>query len=247
MLSELISNKVYYKIFDKDYKDSSHIYNKLKHTDEAKLAEVENNIQSIKKYLAVDQLVVLNQIHGISVLDADQYLSSNFEPELGADASITTKSGIALAIQTADCVPVLLSSTDGKVIGAAHCGWRSAKSGIIEVLVEKMKQKGSVEFKALIGPAIKQDSYEVDSVYYEGFVADCADYSRFFIPSSNPNRYMFDLPGFVVLLLNQLGVNDVHDLGEDTYANPSKYPSYRRSFHGGESHKHNILSTILIR
>lgn len=72
-------------------------------------------------------------------------------------------------MQTADCVPVLLASGDGKIIGAAHVGWKGAINDIIHNIVNKMIEKGAKNLAALIGPAIAQGSYEVDAEYYKAF------------------------------------------------------------------------------
>lgn len=150
-------------------------------------------------------------------------------------------------MRTADCVPVLLTSMKGEVIGAAHCGWPSSKANIIAKLVKMMHDKGAKEIKGLIGPSIQQYSYEVGPEYYESFIKEDATYAKFFKPSKKINHYMFDLPAFVELKLNQAGVVNLIKIKEDTYSMPEKYPSYRRDCHLGESYKLNILSTIIIK
>jgi copper oxidase (laccase) domain-containing protein len=47
--------------------------------------------------------------------------------------------------------------------------------------------------------------------------------------------------------LQKENIELVHNMEEDTYSMPEKYPSYRRSFHDGEQYSQNILSTIIIR
>jgi copper oxidase (laccase) domain-containing protein len=58
---------------------------------------------------------------------------------------------------------------------------------------------------------------------------------------------MFDLPAYVRSKLYMLGIDKILHINEDTYSNPDKYPSYRRSCNNGETYKENILSTIMIR
>jgi hypothetical protein len=241
---ELIKDKVYYKIFDRTYKASTGVYRKDKYTDVAKLAEIQKNIDNIKSEYDIEELVVLKQVHGNEVIDADK---ADLGKLLEADASVATKKNMALAILTADCVPVLLTSADGDVIGAAHCGWKSAKTNIIRELVAKMQKKNARDIKAIIGPCIQQKSYEVDAEYYRNFTSDEPDCKNLFIPSNRENHYMFDLSGYVKRKLDQENIEILSHSQDDTYSMPGKYPSYRRSVHQNEAYKTNILSTIVIR
>lgn len=241
---EFIKNKVYYKIFDKTYTASSGKYSKHKAKNAAILAEIQKNIDTIKGNYNVHELVILKQVHGTKILDADK---TDYQIHQEADGSITTKRGVALGILTADCVPVLLASSDGSVIGAAHCGWKSAKNNIITELCNKMKQRGAKDIKALIGPSIQQKSYEVDEKYYQDFVNDNLESKKFFIASKNQNHYMFDLPAYVRAKLEQEDIETKINIDDDTYELEDKYPSFRRSTHRNEQYNQNIFSTIIIR
>jgi len=241
---EFIKNKVYYKIIDRAYTNSSGIYSLHKCTDAVKLAQVQKNINSIKTELNADDLFIMNQVHGNDVVLADN-IDLKTQPQ--ADASITTRQKVALGVLTADCVPVLFASDDGAVIGAAHCGWRSAKLNIITNVRKMMQDRGANKIKAIIGPAIAQKSYEVDAKYYHDFISEGDDIKELFRPSYRENHFMFDLVGFVIKKLQKENIELLHNMEEDTYSMPEKYPSYRRSFHDGEQYSQNILSTIIIR
>ncbi|WPY00931.1 Polyphenol oxidase family protein [Candidatus Trichorickettsia mobilis] len=244
MLKELVTDKVYYRIFDREFTKSSHVYRKYKPNSNE--AEIDNNLKAILAALAANDILILNQTHGNTVIDADTIQNiGEVEPE--GDAAVTATNNLALAIQTADCVPVLLYCIKGKVIGAAHCGWKSAKADIIINLIDQMRVAEADIIAAVIGPAIQQSSYEVDQQYYQDFVNQQSDYQRFFIPSTKANHYMFDLPSFVEMKLVASGVNQITKISEDTYTSPTKYPSYRRSCHLGKSLQHSILSTIIIK
>ena len=240
-MEALINGLVYYKIFDGTFKDSSHRY--VKKNNSIDEIEIIRNKKAITDYFKTQDILILNQVHGTDIIDADN--NSIITPE--ADGSITTRKNLVLAVQTADCVPVLLTSGDGKIIGAAHAGWKGAINGIIHNIVNKMIEKGAENLTALIGPAIAQGSYEVDAEYYKAFLDKDINNKQFFINSKKENHYMFDLPGFVELQLKQAGVKDIKKIAEDTYANPAKYPSKRRSYHLQEPYNQNILSTIIIK
>lgn len=195
--------------------------------------------------LGAKDLAIINQVHGIEIADADKVWEAGKEPE--ADGMICAKKLRALGVQTADCVPVLLSSKNGEIIGAAHCGWRSAFGGILEVLVKKMRDKGASDLVAAIGPSIQQKSYEVDINFYNNFTEKSPGYSQFFI-KTNAEKYLFDLPAYVKFLLDEQGVELVKHFADDTYTNPELYPSYRYAVHNNfvGGYKGSILSTIHI-
>lgn len=191
-------------------------------------------------------MIILHQVHGDKIVDADEITNFELEPE--ADGAVTTKKNIVLSIQSADCVPILASSINGEIIGVAHSGWKGTRLGIIEKLIDKMKEKGAREIIAVIGPSIQQSSYEVDLEFYQNFVDFNQMNKKYFIHSKNHDHYMFDISGLVEYQLKTLGVNVVRRIMEDTYTNPSKYPSYRRSCHEGKPNKSdNIFSAIVIK
>jgi polyphenol oxidase len=245
MINEFVNGKVYYKIFDKSYKKSDNLYAKNAEKAATKITEITQNFKVVCEELFGTDILTLNQVHGNTIIDGDTLSDTNVQP-IG-DGVITTKTNLIIGVQTADCVPLLLSSLDGKVIGAAHCGWRSAKSDIIANIVRVMQDKGAYKLKAVIGPSIQQHSYEVDEKYRDDFIKDNKGYSRFFIESPKSERYMFDLPSFVEHKLKESNISNILNIREDTYTNPDKYPSYRRSMHLGEACVDRILSTIIIR
>ncbi|MCZ6901940.1 MAG: peptidoglycan editing factor PgeF [Rickettsia endosymbiont of Ixodes persulcatus] len=236
----LINGSVYYKIFDKTFNNSSHRY--IKKNNSISATEIVENKKSIITYFKAQDILILNQVHGNQIVNADDSIIA--VPE--ADGSIATKKNLVLAVQSADCVPVLLASGNGKIIGAAHAGWKGSIN-IISNIVTKMTEKGAKNLIAVIGPAIVQSSYEVDGEYYKAFLSKDINNKQFFINSKRENHYMFDLPAFVELKLKEAGVKNIKNIGEDTYTNPLKYPSRRRSLHLQEPYNENILSTIVIK
>jgi YfiH family protein len=244
-MNMLIENKVYYKIFDLSFKQSSHIYSKKNKFDDPMHQQIiEENRKSVIDYYQAENMVILQQVHGNKIIDAD--LISDHTIDIEADGAVTTKENLILTVQTADCTPILLTSKNGEVIGSGHCGWRGSKAGIVSNLVKLMYHKGAKDIKAVICPTIQQYSYEVDQKYYDDFVNQQSDWSKFFIESNKKGCYMFDLPAYVELNLQEAGVKHIINVSEDTYTNPDKYPSYRRSCHTGELYNRTILSTISI-
>lgn len=241
-MKELVKGKVYYRIFDRGFKESTGIYYEKNETP----AEIiEKNKTAVLKETGGKTLCLLNQTHSASVIDADSIENWNVRPE--GDASVSAKPGLVSSVVTADCVPVLFYSADGKVVGAAHCGWKGTKSDIIANSVEAMEKKGGRDFKAVIGPSIKAESYEVGSEYRDNFLSEDPGYSKFFFESAAPEKYRFDLRAFVKYKLKEAGVAIEISVEEDTYSTPEKYPSYRRSFQKGRPYRDSILSVIHIK
>jgi polyphenol oxidase len=152
-----------------------------------------------------------------------------------ADALVTRAEGLAIAITTADCGPVLFVDPNARVIGAAHAGWKGALTGVLEATVAAMEGLGADRsgIVAAIGPMIRQQSYEVGNEFVTRFIDADADNAVFFMPASREGHAMFDLAGFIRGRLEAAGVLMIDDLGVDTYSDERCF-SYRRSVHLSE-------------
>ena len=122
---------------------------------------------------------------------------------------------------------MLLCDAQNKIIGAAHAGWRGAFDDIIQNTVAEMVALGasSENIEAYIGPCIHQDSYEVDRVFYEKFYKQDPRNRKFFAPHNN--KFKFDLPAFVEMKLQEVGVKNIEISPFDTYKNLDKFYSHR--------------------
>lgn len=175
-----------------------------------------------------NQPVWLNQVHGVTVFDADQ---SNSGAVPTADAAVTVEPNRVLAIMTADCLPILLCDQDAKVVGIAHAGWRGLSAGVIEQTVSEMLKKlggGSSGIYAYLGPAIGPTVFEVGDDVRSAFVAQYPEDAVAFKPSSNLGKYLADLYKLAKQRLARLGITEVTGGVECTYLDERFY-SYRRS------------------
>ena len=163
-----------------------------------------------------------------------------------ADAVVTDQPGFAVAVNTADCTPVLFASGDGKVVGAAHAGWKGAIGGVLAATVARMRALGAADIHAAIGPTISQANYEVGPEFEAQFVARDTGNARFFVPSVKAGHFMFDLPAFVRSQLEPLALAGMQDLGLCTYADEKRFFSYRRTTHRGEPDYGRQLSAVCI-
>ncbi|ACE06467.1 hypothetical protein Aasi_1128 [Candidatus Amoebophilus asiaticus 5a2] len=178
-----------------------------------------------------NDLRILDQIHSASVITIHN--KEKTTSCLQADALVTSLSGILLGIRTADCVPILFFDSKNKVIAAAHAGWKGTVAGVIENTILAMQNLGAEVPNILtsIGPCIQQSFYEIDQAFYGGIVEQNNSYERFFIRSKQADHYMFDLPGYCVEKLQQVGVKTIDNLEIDTYSNPNILFSFRRAAH----------------
>ena len=161
---------------------------------------------------------------------------------------MTKTPGIAIGVTIADCGPVLFADGKAGVIAAAHAGWRGAFEGIVESTVAKMEALGArrENIAAVVGPLIRQPSYEVGPEFVARFRAADASFEKFFKPAAREGHAMFDLPGFIALRLEQARVGTVQDLGLDTYTDESRFFSYRRTTHRGEPDYGRLIAAIAL-
>lgn len=187
-------------------------------------AKVMQNRDIICKAMGIERMVTLRQVHKNEVLIVNQDTPNGFEK----DAMVTASKGLLLAIQTADCAPILLHDPENAVIGAIHAGWRSAVSDIVENTIENMESLGAKRgnIHAAIGPCIQQQNYEVGPEVYEE-----ANDALFFTKAKRPDHYFFNLPGYVHNHLKKSGIHKSLDLSLDTYTLKNQYFSCRRAFH----------------
>lgn len=192
-----------------------------------------------------DRLATMHQVHSAEV--ATVAAVPDARPRV--DGMVSATPGLALAVLTADCAPILFADPDARVVGVAHAGWRGATSGVIEATVAAMVALGARRdaVRAAIGPTIAQASYEVGADFAEAVLAAAPDAADLFVPSVNAGRQMFDLPGFVARRLQAAGICHIEDLAHDTYGDAARFYSYRRSCHRGEGDYGRLMSAIVLR
>ena len=194
-----------------------------------------------------DQMFGLRQTHSASVVKIDSTSDSSIDARAEADALITNNCGYALAVLTADCVPVLFAAPDMGVIGAAHAGWRGAVDGVLEATIAMMAKQGISpdQIEAVIGPAIRQANYQVGDNLRHAVLAAHEDADGFFNPDNDiDGKYRFDLPGFVQSRLFKAGLVNVTDLGIDTYGESSGLFSHRHATHAALPDSGRQISVI---
>src|SRR6202047_1693190 len=125
------------------------------------------------------KLVSLLQFHSDAIL---HFETAPTEPSRG-DASVTKSAGLLLAVQTADCVPILLVDPKKRAVAAIHAGWRGTLGRTAEKTVGEMrKQFGSepADVLAALGPSIGPCCYEVGTELVTKFTSQFADAAEYF-------------------------------------------------------------------
>jgi YfiH family protein len=169
----------------------------------------------------------LQQVHGTIVRDADADTAGAAAAGAGpADAAITRAAGRVLAILVADCMPVLLASADGAVLGAAHAGWRGLGAGVLEATVRAMRVDPAA-IHAWLGPSIGTAHFEVGADVRDAFIAHDARAEQAFAANAR-GRWQCDLQWLARARLAALGVTRVAAANACTFADRERFFSYRR-------------------
>jgi len=183
-------------------------------------------------------VITANQEHttktiAIAEEDVKKYNFLKSESVQGAafDALITAVPNVNLAVQSADCVSILLYCADIDHVAAIHSGWKGTLSNITSEVVDILASRGAAMENtiAIISPAIAQENYEVHDDFYKQFIDKNADYEQFF--AKRDGKIYFDNKSAVKYQLNHHAIDEIYDCGIDTYSD-ERFFSYRRSLHG---------------
>ena len=210
-------------------------------SDQAEIVAINRARVADAMGLGVDALVSVHQVHSPDVVT----VTAPFADRPRADAMVTATPGLALAVLTADCQPVLFADAKAGVIGAAHAGWKGARDGVMEATLDAMEALGARrgQVTAVIGPCISQTAYEVGQEFFESFTDDAPEARRFFV-NGNGDRYLFDLPSYGLWRLREAGVGHADWTRHCTYRDPAQFYSYRRTTHAGEADYGRQISVI---
>jgi len=182
----------------------------------------------------------LEQVHGNSVAMISSYKST----PIIADAAITQNPDIALAIMTADCLPILITNQSGTKIAAIHAGWRPLAANIIERTINKMAEPIN-QLHVWLGPCIGKNTFEVGEDVKASFISQNTAFKAMFILKetvNSTNKYYCDLAAIAKYKLRGLGVNHIKHLEHCTFERKDEYFSYRRDHQTGR-----MASIIKIR
>lgn len=175
--------------------------------------------------LADRRLVMGRQVHGDSVTTSARRERSGCDD---ADAHITGDRRELAAVRTADCVPLLLSTGDGRAVAAVHAGWRGLEAGIIRAACDLLAVEGETgSCVAAIGPCIGVAAYEVGEEV-------ASQFSHGVVRRSAWARPHLDLRALAMRALLEAGVpaEDLDVATQCTFAEAAWFGSYRREGRG---------------
>ncbi len=165
----------------------------------------------------------LSQVHGARVVQLTDR-GSDAPPE--ADAAWSDRPGLACAVLTADCLPVVLADEQGAAVAAAHAGWRGLAAGVLEATVAAMPV-AAARCRAWLGPAIGPRAFEIGPEVREQLLAaDPGATSAF--RRGEDDRWRADLFALARRRLRRAGVARVDGGGQCTYSDPARFFSHRR-------------------
>ncbi len=210
-------------------------------------ANVSENRRRVAEHLDANHgsVITLFQVHGATALTVNRPVTRESLPK--ADAVVTATPGLAIAVLTADCTPILFADADGRVVAAAHAGWRGAVGGILESTIAEMERLGAVRgrIKAAVGPCINQRAYEVGPDFEAEVMGLDQTSASFFSRDMGPKPH-FDLARYVVHRLSRAGLKDIEAAARCTYENESLFFSYRRSQQRKEVDYGRQISAIVV-
>ena len=144
------------------------------------------------------------------------------------DAVFTTEPRLCVCVSTADCIPVLLYDRHNQVVAAIHAGWRGTVARIVERTLAQMAEQCGTrghDVRAVIGPGISLESFEVGDEVYEAFRQASFPMEQI---ARRYEKWHIDLWQANRLQLEACGVGEIQTCGVCTYRHPELFYSARR-------------------
>ena len=197
-------------------------FNLAAHVGDVPEAVAANRLQ-LQAELGLKQAIPwLNQVHGTAV----HVHQCGEHTSVAADACISRTPGLACAVLTADCLPILLCTKDGSAVAAVHAGWRGLLAGVIEACVEQFAPAN--EIAAYLGPAIGAAAFEVGPELRAAFLAHDPRSVIAFKPGMG-DRLFANLALLARQRLQNLGIKSTTESGRCSYSEADLFYSHRRA------------------
>tara|TARA_Y100000590_G_scaffold122407_1_gene140084 strand:- start:6024 stop:6731 length:708 start_codon:yes stop_codon:yes gene_type:complete len=173
-------------------------------------------------------IIWLEQVHGTRVKEVFKKRPNLIK---ACDGLYTNKKNIGLAVKTADCLPLVISSRDGKELSVLHVGWRGLHQGIVENSISNFKctKKNLI---AWLAPCISSKNYEVGEDVYSLFVSEDNESISSFVTTSQDNKWLFSLKEESTRRLRKFGVKVISE-SFCTFEDEDSFYSYRKNFCSG--------------
>ncbi len=193
---------------------------------------VEENRRSFLSALKLQEtcLATLKQIHSNRVHIIKE-IPGHWNPPEG-DALLTQIEGVSIAVQAADCLPVLIADPENYAMAAVHSGWRGTLKQIAAETILAMREayrSDPARLLVAVGPGIRSCCYEVGhevSVLFK----DRFPGARVAVAApGRPEKFLLDLPNAIKIQLHETGIRpeNIHDISLCTRCNTDTFFSYR--------------------
>ena len=191
----------------------------------------------ISRSLEPANCLFAKQVHGIKIIKVGAANAETFaEKTPEADGLWTIEAGIAIAVKTADCLPVILYGKSGGFILVLHAGWRGLTSGIVQQGVEIAMGAGhSLEnISAIFGPCISPAKFEIGPEVVAAFAGKSMGLTEtqigYSLTKGVDDRWHADLALAGVSVLLNCGVSPSHIdvIRECTFDSKNNWASFRR-------------------
>lgn len=198
---------------------------------------IERNMKMLSAELGIEtnRIIMPHQTHGIEIrqIAADFFALPTAVKGMileGVDALMTDVQGVCIGVSTADCIPIIIYDPVKRAVAAVHAGWRGTLQRIAGRAIEAMRLAyGScpADLKAVIGPGISLNAFEVGDEVYEQFAAADFDMQQV---SRRETKWYIDLPECNRRQITACGVSEKNVImtGICTYNNSEDYFSARR-------------------
>lgn len=193
--------------------------------------DVAENFRRLRRAIGLERhfRVQVSQVHGSEVWVAPRE-PRRLRDSPRADAIVGDVSGAMLTIRTADCVPLLLSSPDGRVVAAVHAGWRGIVAGVVSAAISRMQECHGIEAEsvlAAVGPCISVEHFEVGVEVVEQFESAGLAGSVVHAPGRKPH---IDLAHAIRTQLQEADVpsDSIDSSDRCTHRDADEFFSYRR-------------------
>ncbi len=190
------------------------------HPNHSSTAEVDSLVEEFK---LPHTPIFMHQTHHNKIIEYIEPPKNHLTTQ--ADACFTRTPNVICAVMTADCLPVLMTDTEGSFVAAIHCGWRSLYANILSETIAAINPKKDV--LVWFGPCIQQQKYEVDNAFVTNYLKRHPGSSKAFTAIINHKSHA-NLYQMAEIQLNKLGIEHINQSNECTYLN-DQYFSWREN------------------
>jgi len=184
---------------------------------------LENRARVVEAMQAPGQPIWLNQVHGCDVPFIDCF--TDRDKTLEADGTFTRELRQVLCVGTADCLPVVISNSQGNAVSVVHAGWRGLADGVLQSALAHFNDNDQLH--AWLGPAIGPDAFEVGSEVVDLYLERHQSYAAGFKPVGS-GKFMADIYALAKMALTRNRPVTITGAQHCTFTQADLFHSHRR-------------------